>query len=485
MAQETSFLRFASPGEKRLISREDLGFYHTIVVGAVYDFTPCPGVGDPIGSRSILSAFVEPLKRCVSKLPYLMVLAKDTTSETPFYERVPTININDHLSIVNTKNSRRDEQWLEELLETLLDCPNPPNVPPWKVTICPIGRQQYYVLFSYSHAIGDGLVGPVFHRTLLEVWQQQETNQFEPTSVLVVPNITLPEPFDTPGRLPISWSFLLGPLMAVLLPQFVAKWFGVRAHASNVNEGTWTGSNIFFEPKTYRSRLKILTVNADQLRDTIKFSRAHNAKLTAIIHQLIVRALSKCIADDKITNFVSQTAISMRAAVGASNAIWGNYASGHYGLHPRLVGQGPSRQQMWANAASMSNEMAESATRLNDQPLGLLKYAPSVRKWLFKKLGSKRDCSYEVSNCMAFDAGTDVSSQCSISNMILAQPGNVVGAPINFNLVSVKGGSLVCTITWQQGALDVPLGSEDALVDEIRESLKEGFAHIAGLVEKA
>ncbi|KAI9151264.1 alcohol acetyltransferase [Paramyrothecium foliicola] len=481
MARESLFLRFASPGERRLIFREDLGFYRSIVVGAVYDFAP----GDQADLTLVLPTFVNALRCCVEKLPYLSVVAGGIASEKPFFERVPKIDINDHLSIIDANKSRDDEQWLEVLLESMLDRPNPQSVPPWRVTICPIAAQKYYVLFAYSHVIGDGLSGPVFHRTFLDALQSTDETEVESTTELLIPQFSLPEPFDIPERLPISWSFLLGPLMAALLPTPVVKWLGIRAHTTNANEGTWTGSNVFFEPETYRTRLKILTISNDQLRNAIMACRAHDAKLTATIHQLIVRALSKCITDDKATNFVSQTAISMRTSIGASNEVWGNFASGHYGVHPRMDDQSPSPDHMWESAAFMSNDMAVSTTRLNDQPLGLLRYAPNIRTWLQKKLGGRRDCSYELSNSMSFDAGEQVRHRCRINKMMVAQPGNVVGAPINFNLLSVTGGPLVCTITWQQGALGVPLESEDALVNSIRSSLQEELAGIGRQSEKA
>lgn len=245
-----------------------------------------------------------------------------------------------------------------------------------------------------------------------------------------------------------------------------------------------------------------------------------------LIASLQVRALGKHITGDKaITNFVSQTAISMRASIGVPGEEWGNYASGCYGTHSNVFGReveaattkkglGLLPDQMWENASSLSKAMAESAVQLRDQPLGLLRYAPSVRKWIVGKVGGRRDCSYEVSNLTSFDGGsgsghasTNVKQQqeekkqneekgetvscstnyrnkssssscCRITKLVFAQPGGVVGAPLAFNLVSIRGGPLVGTITWGQGALGVPIETEDALVEGIRQSFLEDFAAI-------
>jgi hypothetical protein len=85
-----------------------------------------------------------------------------------------------------------------------------------------------------------------------------------------------------------------------------------------------------------------------------------------------------------------------------------------------------------------------------------------MRSWTAGKIGSKRDSSYEVSNLLAFDPGaSDENSSWSLGNMVFAQPANVTGSPLNLNIVARKGGDLVCSITWQTGAL--------GMVDEQKE----------------
>jgi hypothetical protein len=106
----------------------------------------------------------------------------------------------------------------------------------------------------------------------------------------------------------------------------------------------------------------------------------------------------------------------------------------------------------------------------------LLRYAPSIRNWMLGKVGQSRDGSYEVSNLLAFDDTDDgASHKYKISKMVFVQPANVLSAPLVFNIISVKGGSLVCAVSWQAGALDVPLEEEDLFVDGICSSLQADF----------
>ncbi|KAK8091478.1 hypothetical protein PG997_001839 [Apiospora hydei] len=512
MSQEELFLRYASPSERRMISREDLGFYNNIVVGAIYEF----GEGAEEVDVQSLQTFAGPLRHCVDKFPYLKIVTRDAATEKPFFERVTSLDLENHLSVVDCPTARSgdgdDQQWMEQILESLVDRPNSiASIPPWRVVVYPIAPGRCFVAFVYSHIIGDGPAALAFHRAFLDgLRRQRKTAKVE--TVLTVPEFTLPDPFDVPGRLPISWSFLLGPLLAVLLPKFVAGWLGLQANAAKVDEGTWTGSDVFFEPGAHRSRVKMFAIKDAQVAAAIRVSRAHDTKLTGTIHQLIVRALSKHITNAKATNFVSQTAISMRAAIGHPSEEWGNYASGCYGTHPVVVEETEEGAttglpaHSWENASSLSRAIAESAAQLRDQPLGLLRYAPSIRKWIQSKLGGRRDCSYEVSNLTIFSSSGEDEDEdnieassnssyrqdnkmkqetnscgsccCQITQMVFAQPGGVVSAPLAFNLVSVRGGPLLGTITWGQGALGVPVEAEDALVEGIRRTFVEDFAGI-------
>lgn len=287
-----------------MISREDLGFYSNIVVGATYEFD---GVSAHEVDLQSLQTFAGPLKHCIDKFPYLKIVTRDASTEKPFFERVTSLDIRQHLSVVdgptptagigNLRGADGDDddddhRRMEQLLESLVDKPNTiASIPPWRVVVRPITPARCFVAFAYSHVIGDGPAALAFHRAFLDGLQRQQTTglgEVNPLLTVPVSEFTLPGPFDTPGRLPISWSFLLGPLLAVLLPKVVAGWLGLQANAAKVDEGTWTGSDIFFEPGAHRSRVKMFAINEALVANAIKASREHDAKLTGTVHQLVV-----------------------------------------------------------------------------------------------------------------------------------------------------------------------------------------------------
>ncbi|KAF7595187.1 hypothetical protein BBP40_006931 [Aspergillus hancockii] len=480
MSQPTTFMRFASPNEHRTISREDLGFYHALVIAAVYEIE-----GEYIDVHSV-PAFRPPLKRCIEKYPFLSVVVKDKHTDKPAYEAVSSINLEDHVSIIHEEDTSDGETAaIQKALPPILDRAWPADIPPWRIVVLPLasrdgaGVTRCLIAFAFSHTLGDGMVGLAFHRTFLDAWQQTTGTDEQESSLVTPPHRTLPAPFDTPERLPISWNFLLGPLISVYLPKFLVEILGLRTAASTVDAGTWTGSRIFCDPSSaHNSRVKLLEIDAPLVRKALQMSRGHDAKLTAMVHQMIIRALSKAIPNRDITNFVSGTAVDMRGSIGTPGSTWGLFVSGHYEVHPRLldVGESVLSDEMWIAASSMTKKLAECGTRLHDQAIGLLRYAPSIRKWTQGKIGHRRDCSYEVSNLLAFDgSGGADQNKCKICKMVFAQPGNVLSAPLVFNLISVKGGSLMCTVSWQTGALDVPVEEEMSVVEEICSSLRADF----------
>ncbi|GKU08359.1 l-amino acid oxidase [Fusarium langsethiae] len=480
MATNAAFLRYASPNEMRTIAREDVGYYHAVVIGAVYDFTEEIDVKSP-------STYFHALRRCIEEHPFFCVTVGDRNTDKAYYEHVSSINVEQHISIVQDPEIGTDSlKAIGRSVKSELDRPFVSGIPPWRIVVLPLSSTQCHVAFSFSHGIGDGIAGVAFHKTFLE--GLRETPSTIPSSTISPPRKPLPEPFDTPERLSISWSFLLAPFLAQYIPYFLVKMLGLRVSASYVNEGTWTAGPIFFDAKTNEDKLKIRQIGGSQVKKVVQLARTHDARLTGVMHQLIARALSKAVKDNNVTNFVGQTAINMRNSIGMSNNVATEAVSGCYTLHNRSEVTGPFSEQEWASAREATKEFATAAVKLDDNPIGLLRYVSSIREWTLGKIGKKRDSSYEFSNVGVFDGDAGSSTvgkdKIKVTKMTFAQPGQVGGCPISFNVASVKGGDLVYTVTWQSGALglggdDSDEAMENRVVEEICDDIKQGFDDIA------
>jgi hypothetical protein len=400
------------------------------------------------------------------------VIVERADTEAPVYVRTPSLDIRNHIEIhptLNSQSTQNEKQLIEDVLPSVFDAVWPKTSPPWKLIVVPFTtdqpqsgkkRARCFLALVYSHSIGDGISGLAFHRTLLSTLQspplearRNEEDFTEPSS-----SQPYPAPFDTAERLPISWSFMLSPFLAVYLPKFISSAFGFRAAYTSITPTTWTATPASYNPANYHTAVHIMELDAATIEALLKTCRKHNAKLTALLHQVIVRALSKCLpANGAVDTFNSQTALNMRRTVNISDDQMGLFVSGYADAHPRVNPSDPDfMKDIWEAAAKMTTNLATSAVQLQDQPIGLLRFLPSVRSWTLGKIGGQRDGSYEISNLMAFDsvsASSTSSQTCKLEKLVFSQPANAMSSPLTFNIVSVKGGSLVCVVSWQVGAL--------------------------------
>jgi len=422
------------------------------VLGAVYEFTDS---GFDVKSAH---SFVRPLKCTIEKHAYMGVVLKGKDTESPVWERVPRIKLENHITILDEASDDDEVVSIEKILPNVVDTRLSGPSPPWKIFVLPLlpknGRPRAFIAFAMSHSIGDGGAGLIFHQTFLAALQQSgdADNNFN----FAVPDRELPEPFDTSERLPISSEFMKSVMSS-----------------SVVGAGTWTGARIFLGEGGLHTKIRMLEVEPQQVEAALHASRAHGTKLTPVIHQLIIRALSKAVMDENVKDFASMTAIDLRGASGVGLE-WGIYISGCSASHSRVNSSDSISDYQWQSARTLSKRLGEVASTLDDQVIGMLRFVPSQKESMTSKIGSKRDGSYALSNMLAVDGGK-AGDSVRITKMVVASSAAVPSAPLSFCLISVKGGSLVCTLNWQPGALGVPLEEEDSFVDCICSSLKADF----------
>jgi alcohol acetyltransferase len=479
--------QFIGAVERRCIIRESLDFYRSLAVGGIYQFS---------GNHDLTSitTYTRALRRCIEQHPHLSATIEGIETETPYYAFCPQLDLNKHIKIL--KNDTSDEQnevkTIERILPGILDKPWPKGSPPWKVYLLPFSQTRCFICLGYSHGLLDGIAGIAFHRTLLDALSQQNVSVYDIQDPIYKPTKKhLPPPFDTAKNLPISWPYLLSPFLAHYLPKFVASSLGLRDAVNILNPGTWLATPIFSKTNANQTGVEIIAIDAITLDKTLKLCRANGARLTGLLHQLIVSALSDSLPEtSNVDSFASQTAINMRSAVGTSNDEMGLFSSGVFETFPvqrrSLDGQKPptsSHPFDWSIAKSMTHKLVASTGTLEDQPIGLLRYLVSIRSWLLSKLGHQRDCSYEVSNIMAFrPLNKKPMASCEVKEMYFCQPAHIVSAPLCFNIVSVAdGGALNICVDWQIGAIlgDGQEAAERNFVSQVCKHIKDSFRELA------
>ncbi|KAI4832014.1 hypothetical protein E4T44_09403, partial [Aureobasidium sp. EXF-8845] len=451
------------PNERRCIVRQALGHYRTLVVGGIYT------LDKRFTNVSLESSLIKALKHCVASHPILSACIIGEETEAPEFARPTFLDLNNHIDILQRVSEPFDEKDLikRKLAQTndhvFANCD---EIPPWKITVLPLldGEQKetcrYLILFGYYHSHGDGKSGMAFHKTLLAGLKQAHgvTCAYDDGPKIESPDTLLLPTLEMAGRLSVSWSYLLSPLLGAYLPAFIANLLGIRASATPEADDQWAGNKTFFDPKSYQTCLEVISVGHGHVHEVLQACREHNVKFTGLLHQIIVQALSKELPSGKAGCFVSQTAVDLRSHLnGINDDDMALCPTAYYELFIRSAQDGTSISDgLWNSARSTTQNLAKCANTLNDQPVGLLAYLRNMYPWTRGHIGKRRECSYEVSNIMSFRPGPFVPEEgWNIESMIFSQPANVSSGCLNFNVVSRDQGDLTIVISWQAGALDV------------------------------
>ncbi|KAH0373295.1 hypothetical protein KCU65_g626, partial [Aureobasidium melanogenum] len=460
-------LRKAGPNERRCIVRQALGYYRTLVVGGVYTLDKSSS------DFPLQSTLVKALKHCIAVHPILSACIIGQETEAPEFARPPVLDLNNHIDILDTPNLSDEKNLIKLTLAHTNDhvFTSCDEIPPWRITVLPLpaaeqsGPSRYLILLGYYHSHGDGKSGLAFHKTLLSGLKQAQSADcaYDDDPKFASPSTPLLPTLEMAGRLSISWSYLLSPLLGAYLPSFIANPLGIRASATPEADDQWAGNKTFFDPKSYETCLEVISIRHTHVQTILQECRKHNVKFTGLLHQVIVQALSKELPSEKAGCFVSQTAADLRSHLnGISNNDMALCPTAYYELFKRTPDDetskkaGPISDASWDTARTTTQNLAKCAGTLNDQPVGLLAYLRNMYPWTRGQVGKRRECSYELSNIMSFNPGPfETEKRWNIESMIFSQPANVASGCLNFNVVSRYQGDLTIVISWQAGALDV------------------------------
>ncbi|EKG20593.1 Alcohol acetyltransferase [Macrophomina phaseolina MS6] len=439
----------------------------------------------------------------------LSAAVEDELTEAPSLVKSATLDLNNHIEVLPAV--ARDGLSSREELETIQPhlchahdqqfqrC----NItPPWKVIIIPLTSTSstptaFWVSFSYCHSHGDGTSGAIFHRTFLSALRDPALTAAHTSDPVFQPSSLLPllPAFESLAPFPLKWTYLLGPVLGALLPRWLANLLRVRSSISPTGPNMWTATRMSCDPSYFRTGLQFAVASAATVSGLLKRCRERKpgvVKLTAVLHELIVRALSASLPAAQASSFVAQTPLNLRGAVSAMGRDdFGPCVSVAHHVFPRALGEedgeeGDLGEEAWARAAETTAVLKERSASLVNQPVALMKYVTNYRGYLQKKIGAVRDCSYGISNIMAFDPeegrnGKREGHGWTVDQMVFSQPADAIGCPVWFNVASVKGGDMVVTLTWQRSALGIEGGDEDAWARHICSRLERGMRSLAGM----
>ncbi|KAG7004248.1 hypothetical protein G7Y79_00026g058320 [Physcia stellaris] len=527
MSNTNNLLRPVGMLEKLYTARQVLGIYNSVIVTATYTVPSNPTI-DQI--YSTVSATIPALLRRHSAL---CCYVEGQATPTPVFRRVQNITVSDVLQVSDLEipNAQGEAKGgsLVKRLEELHDQPWPLDAKPlWKMVVLreppspsTASELQLHIAFIYHHVIGDGLSGLAFHKSLLRELSRRSPSTGSPASessqipkVISIPDsIKLIEPIEKLTLFPLSWSFLA----KQILHEYAPRWL-VNAPAP-----IWAGLPVQrLENLPLRSRLKVISIPADEVALLLKKCKENKVSLTSLLTASVVARLATMSPDpgadpdpDPGGETENRTEVnapslalkgitpySLRRASGTSNDEIANQISAFSTDYPaelltriRAASSSPSpsipqkaqfTQLLWEiSRTHHAQTQTELAKCPRDNVVGLLPYISDYLDFYKRKFGRgrEREASFEVSNLGAFEGGEwegegkreeekHPAPAWNLESLLFTQGAAPVGPAVSVNVVSVRGGPLTVAVGWQEGVVG----------ESVAEGLVEALGGLAGLL---
>lgn len=479
--------------------RHALDWYRALIITGLYT-VPKDSAFDTHG----IASYIPALKWCIKSQPFLSATIEGLHGESPVFTRPAKLDLRNHIQIIDPESSayKSVDDELELFKKVVLETHDQPwsdaeRIPPWKIVVLPLPDQadstqkRVYIIYAYSHTHGDAKSALIFHKTFLQGLQTQATDESDQSLIYAPPSSPLPLPLEEACKLKISWSFLLAPVLAQYLPSIVCRLLRIQAAGNQLSiiDQVYTGKITRYDKDNFRTASQILIVKHDLLAKVLAVCRSQHSKLTGLLNRLIVHALSELLRPETANEFLGQIVIDLRAHIpaDADGMTMGNFVSVAYETSSRLMPNPNSEkydETFWNAVRETTTRLAAAAGTLDDHPIGLLKYLSNFRSWFLGQLGKKRDSSYEISNIGVFDPTLSnrndlarTTQSWAIEKTFFSQPANVLGSPLNFQIVTMKGGDMVITLNWQVGVTGVP--DEDGFAKAVLGQINDGLVEIA------
>lgn len=447
-----------------------------MIVGAVYTSESHNNI---LTLKHGKAPFFHALRCCIDAHPLLSTVILNASTEVPEFATPKLLDLDAHLEIVESENVDEDideEHFIETLLAKISDekFESLHTTPPWKVVLAPLSRDKAaaaarsLVLFTNYHSHGDGRSGLAFqnsfHTGLAEYISQTGVKQNgEDETMYKPPETPLLPPIEEGGKMTLSWSYLLSPLLGTYLPKSVVSYLGLRDSWLSSETDIWRGEPTRFDPCNHNTGLVLITLDCNTKEKILQQCRRNNTTFTGMLEHLITRSLT---APDggavSSSSFLAGVAIDMRhlfpgrySAASMMNCVTGHSELIHYSPSDEASDWGTNpTSQFWQAAQKTSKSLKTASGTLHNQPIGLLQYLKAFRPWTEGLVGKERDMSFEISNLGAFNPQAEPEA-FAMEKLVFSQPAKASGSLLDFNVVSVAGGPLVLTVTWQKGVLGV------------------------------
>ncbi|KAI1125454.1 hypothetical protein F5Y10DRAFT_247023 [Nemania abortiva] len=462
------------------------------------------------------------LAEVVLEHPGLRIDAINADTRRPAWVAVDKVDFAYHVRWEDVDNGEDTaagvdyEELLRSKTEKILDEPytSLAGRPQWRVLVLFKKSAPPFldIVFDWSHAIGDGMSGKIFHQSLLralntytaparieteaetEAETEKETIPSALTNrVLKIPSTarTLAPPIEKAGKFPVSPKYAVSTVWKELQPLGLGSPSPAKAHWAPIRA------------TPYKTRLRVFDIEADALRGILTGCRAHKTTITGLLHALVLVSMAKHISPQDATAFIGSSALDLRRYLGqpspgvdASRTIINYVSATSHEFGPDLVreirGVITSGQRedaltpalvelVWQCAARVRGELQSRLDLgLRNNLVGLMKLVLDWRAQFRADAAKARPYSFVVTNLGVFDGvGRELSGEFrdapaterwGVAHSVFAISTEVCGAAFQVSPISVKDGALCVSCSWQDCVVDLRLA--EAIVADLERWLR-------------
>ena len=485
------------------MARHKLGHYRSLAVTGRYSF-PSGRIKIPILKSALRDTIGQHPNLCLG----ITFQSKSHDSQFTLLEQIAWHDVVEFHDIGTKAGNEYDvdeelERVLEAQHERLWDSQH--KKPLWRLVVIPRnsfhekgvegGPQALDIIFLAHHAIADGRSGAAFHKTLLKAFQHHSSL---PRIDGIVPSnwpYQVPTTIVRPLPMEVTWSKQLSST------QPLPSGSGLVA-AANDPLDPWTGP--LPVDSNYKSRVLLLTIPEAAVAKLKTKSRALNLSITALLHELIIKYLSTAMPTAK--SFRAVTPYCVRRFTGLPMSAIANHAAytRTWWDSEKISSLRESLNSPRGGAAMdaimtqlgqiFQADMRKELADVEKQGPKILHSMAAVRdfdEYCAASMQKKRNNTYELSNigvvsgCMTKkldtrphiegdeekDLGISVPGPC-LEKLVFTQCGVVVGAPFTVNVVTLEGGPMVLSLTWQDGVV------EDSLLIGLKSFLRKEIVEL-------
>ncbi|KAM0227289.1 hypothetical protein ACHAPO_011644 [Fusarium lateritium] len=349
------------------------------------------------------------------------------------------------------------------------------NKPAWKVIVIEhltddlstgLGTfPRLEIAFFAHHAIADGLSGIAFHSSLID-------------------NLQLSLDLVIPARWPLKLDETLSipPTVEECMDISPCKCIPCNSQ-SNPSQPVWAGDDISPTPETdFESRVRIITFLPEVVCRILRKCKLAKVTLTGLLHAYICTALQRALKKEGIDEgstlgFRSVTPFQIRQHTRVSDKDILNHISYlttyvHHGELDKTVACDAYSDSEEKHIVELARFFSDDiVTKVKQFPHGnnmarQLAQIPDKFQYCKSQGGQKRQYTYELSNLgLILSISPPEGSGIKLEKLVFTQCGFVAGPALGFNCVSVKGGPLTLSVTWQGGIVQESI--IESVIDEL------------------